>query len=54
LHSIERGEATYELTLGSSSDAGAFADEIGKKDFSEFTVKVTEKTPSRVVVHVVR
>ncbi len=54
LRSIERGEATFEISLDRGVDALGFADEISKKSFDDFSVKVTEKSPERVVVHVVR
>ena len=54
LHSIERGEATFELSLERGKDAAGLADEIEKKDFEQFSVKVTEKSAERLVVHVVR
>ncbi len=54
LKSIERGEAVFRLSLQRGKDAAGVADEIAKKEFAEFTVKVTEKTPERVVVRVSR
>lgn len=52
LHSIERNEAVFEVGLDRGTDAAGFADEIAKREFDGFTVKVTEKTADRVVVHV--
>lgn len=54
LRSIERGEAIFEISLDRGVDALGFADEIAKKSFDDFSVKVTEKSTERVVVHVVR
>lgn len=54
LKSIERGEAVFRLSLQRGKDAAGVADEIAKKEFAEFNVKVTEKTPERVVVRVSR
>ena len=54
LHSIERGEATFELSLQHGVSSEKFADELTKKEFEQFSVKVTEKSPERVVVHLVR
>lgn len=54
LHAIERGEATFEITLDRKVSAEGLADELAKKDFEQFTVKVTEKTPERVVIHITR
>lgn len=54
LRSVERGEATFEISLDRGVDALGFADEIANKSFDDFSVKVTEKGAERVVVHVVR
>lgn len=54
LTSIERGEAHFRLMPQRGKDGLAVAEELSRKEFAEFTVKVTEKTPERVVVHVVR
>lgn len=52
LSSIERGEAVYDVGLDRGTDAAGLADELAKKDFSDFTVKVTDKSDDRIVVHV--
>lgn len=52
LASAERGEVSFDVTLAKSSEA--FADELGTKKWSDFTVKVTERKADRVVVHVQR
>lgn len=54
LSSIERGEATFELSLDRGVSVDGMADELAKKDFEQFSVKVTERTPERVVVHLSR
>lgn len=54
LHAIERGEATFDLSLERGVTVDGLADELAKKDFEQFTVKVTEKTPDRIVVHLSR
>lgn len=52
LHAIERGEATFEITLDRNGSAEGLADELSKTE--HFGVKVTEKTPERVVIHLSR
>lgn len=54
LHSIERGEAVFELSLDRGVTVDALANELEKKEFEQFTVKITEKTPERIVVHLSR
>lgn len=54
LHTIERGEATFELSLDRGVSVDALADELAKKDFEQFSVKITERTPDRIVVHLTR
>ena len=52
LHAIERGEATFEITLDRNGTAEKLADELAKNE--QFSVKVTEKTPERVIIHLSR
>ncbi|HVO30957.1 MAG TPA: hypothetical protein VMV18_09480, partial [bacterium] len=54
LSSIERGEAVFTVGLDRGTDAAGLADELAKKDFADFTVKVTDKSADRIVVHVGR
>lgn len=54
LHAIERGEATFALSLERGVTVEGLADELAKKDFEQFSVKVTEKTADRIVLHLSR
>lgn len=54
LHAIERGEATFDVSLERGVSVEGLADELTKKDFEQFSVKVTEKTADRIILHLSR